>query len=379
MRQCNLSVLSATFAGCAYTFENSAFPVVLTLFVKDGLIESDRALVLASAFNALLVIGLLTGISLNRRFVLHYSYMLGLGLFLVGGLLFCFAMSPTGMLAGRLLQGAGAGLFSPLIPVLLYSSSHKRRNSRLSIWAASTGIVGFTAPFFASIVGVSYSWRIVWMTLCVLTLISLSIGLRGGTRFSFPKVEAKHSVEMKQLWSIPVLSILAYIFVMYGLISSMLYSLPDKTALSGSDPLRIGMVSAAPWIFFSISCYVIGKVEKISLNAILIVGAVILASSLALSSSGVGSQPIWLLACAASIGVSMAFANVPTTMIAFSLVKENLRGVVSSLDILAARSGAVFFLTFHSQSAPNAALLAAAVLTAFACVAFLPKRYPTGR
>ncbi|KUJ64731.1 MFS transporter [Streptomyces albus subsp. albus] len=112
--------------------------------------------------------------SLARRFGARRIYLTGLALFTAASLL-CAAAPTAGVLvAGRLLQGAGAALFMPSsLTLLLNAFPDERQRSRiLGLWSAIVSTAAGLGPAIGGALVGGLGWRSIF-------LINLPIGIAG--------------------------------------------------------------------------------------------------------------------------------------------------------------------------------------------------------
>ncbi|MCQ8768759.1 MFS transporter [Streptomyces telluris] len=122
------------------------------------------------AFAALL---LLAG-SLAGRYGARRTYLAGLALFTAASLLAAAAPGAGVLIAGRILQGAGAALFMPSsLTLLLAAFPGARERARvLGLWSAIVSVAAGLGPAVGGLLVGTFGWRSVF-------LINLPLGLLG--------------------------------------------------------------------------------------------------------------------------------------------------------------------------------------------------------
>ncbi|WP_295951935.1 MFS transporter [Rhodoferax sp.] len=140
---------------------NLSVPLTGLVWVVDGYTLTFAALLLA-------------GGALADRFGPKTVYQGGLAVFLLGSVLCGLATSGTGLIAARLLQGAGAALFMPSsLSLLTHAYEDDRTRARiLGIWSAMVGAASAVGPLVGGILVHSYGWRSVFW-------VNLPLGLLG--------------------------------------------------------------------------------------------------------------------------------------------------------------------------------------------------------
>ncbi|MGK5729596.1 MFS transporter [Streptomyces sp. URMC 124] len=122
------------------------------------------------AFAALL---LLAG-SLAGRYGARRTYLAGLALFTAASLLAALAPGAGVLIAGRILQGAGAALFMPSSLTLLLAAfpGGRERARVLGLWSAIVSVAAGLGPAVGGLLVGAFGWRSVF-------LVNLPLGLLG--------------------------------------------------------------------------------------------------------------------------------------------------------------------------------------------------------
>ncbi|MEV0278663.1 DHA2 family efflux MFS transporter permease subunit [Streptomyces sp. NPDC050610] len=112
--------------------------------------------------------------TLANRFGARRIYLAGLALFTAASLLCASAPIPDVLVAGRLLQGAGAALFMPSsLTLLLNAFPEPRQRSRvLGLWAAIVSTAAGLGPLLGGVLVGSLGWRSIF-------LVNLPVGAVG--------------------------------------------------------------------------------------------------------------------------------------------------------------------------------------------------------
>lgn len=149
-------------ASVAYVVELSFVPLILPDLRSDlGLSVNDLALVF-NAYATAVAIAVLVGGWMGDTFGAQRVFSLGVLLFVAGSLAVAMAPEQGPLVFGRVIQGIGGGLFSPLIPVLLARAAAPRPGRLLILWGSASGFVAGLAPLIAHHLLSSVGWSTVF-------------------------------------------------------------------------------------------------------------------------------------------------------------------------------------------------------------------------
>jgi MFS family permease len=368
----NLKTASVMIASMAYLVENSSFPVFAAF--HPG--EFDVRLI--SHFNCALVLGVIFGSFLRFRLAFESVFVSGLLIFLIGAASFHLNENGEFLLYSRICQGLGAGMYSPLIPVLLCKHDSNERFKLLPLWATISGFTGVISPFVTSLCQSRYSIEVFWPAIMGLCVVSLALFPRNFHHTPVHSEKASPRGIRNLANGMTFFSIMTFIFLLYGSISWVTYFVPHAAAASaqiGSSGVFIGSL---PWILFTIGCIGVGQLKSVNMNTFLISSLTITVASLLLLVGAGPTSPVRLALAASAAGLGMALANVPSTAVAFSITRREYHGFVSGIDIISARAGSAVFLTVFAFDS-NILFAAVGVLWAgLACLALLPKVTSSG-
>jgi DHA2 family multidrug resistance protein len=117
------------------------------------------AWIITSYLCATAVMAPLTG-CLRRRYGAARLFPAAVGLFVAGSLLCALAPSASGMIAFRIVQGAGAGLISPLAQAILLDIHPPERHGRvMGVWGAALMVGPILGPLLGGVITDLASWR----------------------------------------------------------------------------------------------------------------------------------------------------------------------------------------------------------------------------
>ena len=338
-------------ASIAYVIEITTFPMILSGLSSTLALDDRAALWLVSAYKVALVGSLLVGGWLGDRWSREGVFAVGTGIFCVSALAVLFAQNGDQALVFRILQGVGAGLFSPMVPALLAARKPHDPIAALGIWGMLTGAAAAVYPFLAALLTEQFSWHVGWMMVPAAAALAL-LGLPSRSDQSVPTSANSTDVPAGvERLNAGVWSILLYVFLNYGMTTWFIYALALSFDTTESSFTDIGALLFLLWAVFSLSNYVIAKIgRRVSVTAMLYLGVIANLAGIALFYGADGQMLYWAMA-AALVGFGMALNNAPTTDMAFRLSPKRLHGRVASFDIVAARlGGAAFVMVVPMQS-----------------------------
>jgi EmrB/QacA subfamily drug resistance transporter len=143
----------------------------------------------------LLVNGILVPISafLIERYTTRQLFIWATGLFTAGTLMCALAPGFELLLAGRLIQAAGAGILMPLMTVVnLTIFPVEQRGKAMGMMGLAMIFAPAIGPTLSGWIVEHYSWRVLFYILLPLTFISLVFGgisMKNITRLSSPKLD----------------------------------------------------------------------------------------------------------------------------------------------------------------------------------------------
>ncbi|WP_087974045.1 DHA2 family efflux MFS transporter permease subunit [Oceanobacillus rekensis] len=203
-------VLGAFVAILNQTLLNVALPVMIV----DMGMSANAAQSLTTIF--MLVNGILIPITafLMERFSTRHLFLTAMSLFALGTLFCGISFSYPSLLAGRIVQAAGAGIMMPLLMnVVLSLFPIEKRGSAMGYIGLAMMFAPAIGPTLSGIVVQNYSWRVLFFIVLPITIIDIALAyflLRNVTKLSNPKVDYKSII----------LSTLAFGGLLYGFSSA---------------------------------------------------------------------------------------------------------------------------------------------------------------
>jgi EmrB/QacA subfamily drug resistance transporter len=103
----------------------------------------------------------------------------GSTLFAIGTLLAAAATTPTMLVAGRIIQGAGAAALSPAaMALLLQTFPGPERARAMSIWGAASGLGGAAGVFLGGLLAGSFGWSSVFLVTVPVSVAAVACARR---------------------------------------------------------------------------------------------------------------------------------------------------------------------------------------------------------
>lgn len=343
-----LSVLSAA---SAYTADISIFPIILASLSRGFELNAADSVLLAYSYNIALVAGIVPSYFARTPHILLTLFRSGLVLFFAGAVLLFASSAFYGLLSARILMGLGAGIFSPLIPSII-SVLYKEKTKYLSYWATITGAVCVIAPLALIMAAQMFALRssvilIVLLSVLAFFLVGKSTGM-ASENTSSTEPSGSPTISWKGL-----LSVLVTVFVIYGQVTWLIYSIPLRAAHVGASDTYLALLGTSPWISFTIVCYMMSRVGSAYFPQCLMISAILAGSCLVIFMNVPTDSISGLFFVMFVAGAAMAIANIPSTALAFSYVDAPRFGLISCLDILAARLGGAFYLYQFDWASPG--------------------------
>lgn len=358
-----LALASPILGNAAYIVEISGFSVILASFAASSGTDPDRAVWIYSVYSAVVAIAILAGGWIGDRFSARLVFVLGMTLFILGGVGFFFATTLGMLLVARLLQGAGGGLFSPMVPVLLIAGSKSTDSKILSSWAIISGLVAAAAPLTFTMLSDSFGWRAASLAIPGIALSALVC-----TRW-LPRTTREHEPR-KLPRSTAFWMLAAHVFCVYGLTTYFLYVVPLQAVDIGISHLDLGTALSALWLAFAAGSGVVRKLnDDRHLLAYLVLGVAL--DFIAIALFLLSPATITLFAGAIILGAGMALNNVPTTVLMLRLAPPQSKGMASSIDIVAARAGGIATVSLLGTS-PSLGLIGMIALSVLAVALLAP-------
>ncbi|GAB5448407.1 MFS transporter [Gymnodinialimonas sp.] len=360
-------IIGPIAAYIAFVLDLTLVPLLLPAIQSQfGLSVGDLAWVFNS-YGAAVALGVLfcgfVGDTLNIRRIFGW----GVALFATGALVSATAQNYETFIAGRLLQGFGSGVFSPLVPIYLTRASPDTPGRTLILWGSIAGYIAAFAPLLYGHLLGDHSWRIAFVFMATVAAGAWVLLIR-----SQVSQDPERSTSGKRnYWEIfrsrDLLVTFAYVFCTYGSISYYLFRLPVWLSENEIGASSIGLFLSVAWLTFScISTLLRNLVDRRHIQGIMLAAPLFMAVAVLL----LFNHQSFLLVGLSSvlIGAGLACSNAPSTQLILRFAPEGLTALSASLDITFARLGGIATVSILAWLDRGYASLAICVLCVLAVI-----------
>ncbi len=366
------AVIGPIAASTAFVMELTLVPLLLPAIQAQFGVSISALAWVFNGYGVAVAVGVLLGGWFGDAFDTGKVFRAGVVLFALGSFLVAAAGSFEALLAGRMLQGFGGGIFSPLIPLLLTRASPQRPGRILIVWGSVAGYVAALAPLFYGGVLEGYGWHLAFLFFAAVAVAAALI--MPGPRHVVAPV-ARQPMDYASLFRAGALWMtFVYVFCTYGAITYYLFRLPVWLAEHGFDAASIGLNLSAMWLSFSgLSTLLRNRVDAPQIKLIMLAAPVFIAAGLPLSYY---CETLVLLGLSAVlVGAGLACSNAPSTQLILRFAPRGMSGVSASLDITFARLGGIVTVAVLPQAGFGSAAMAVAGL----CLVAVGCAWGTGR
>jgi predicted MFS family arabinose efflux permease len=293
--------------------------------------------------------------------------------------LVAIAQSFDALILGRVLQGFGGGIFSPLVPLLLTRASPQKPGRMLIVWGSIAGYVAAFAPFFYGSVLGDHSWTLAFLLNAIIAAVALVI-LNGSTTNDGPKTHLRVKKDYPELFRARDLWVtFVYVFCTYGAITYYLFRLPVWLSSNEVSEASIGLVLSVLWLSFSVlSALLRNLVDKPHVKTIMLAAPLLIVVALPLLFYGENLSLVIL--SSVLIGSGLACSNSPSTQLILRFAPKGMSAVSTSLDITFARLGGIATVAILAETRPSYAAATVSILCFLAalCTVSVNKRLDEG-
>ncbi len=378
-RSSRAAICGPIAANIAFVLELTLVPLLLPAIRSQfGLSISDLAWVFNS-YGVAVALGVLVGGWCGDVFNTRKVFNCGVAFFAAGSLVAAAATSFETLIIGRILQGFGGGVFSPLVPLLLTRASPRKPGRILILWGSIAGYVAAFAPLiFGSFLN-GYSWNVAFIFIAIIAAIALLI-LIGSQVVDDPAPSSRQKTDYSEIFRAPDLWLtFVYVFCTYGSITYFLFRLPVWLSGNEVDTTSIGLVLSTVWLTFSaLSALLRNMVDRHHIQTIMLAAPVLIATGLLLSYED-QNLPV-LIISSVLVGAGLACSNAPSTQLILKFAPDGMSAVSTSLDITFARLGGIATVAIFAQTEGAYSGLAMCVLCLLAavCARKISKQFANG-
>ncbi|MBT8460570.1 MAG: MFS transporter, partial [Boseongicola sp.] len=227
------AIIGSIAVSIAFVMELTLVPLLLPAIQEQFSLSIGQLAWVFNSYGIAVAAGVLLGGLLGDVLRTKRVFSAGVLMFAAGSATVATAGTFEMIIAGRVLQGFGGGVFSPLIPLLLTRSAPDRPGKVLIVWGSVAGYVAAFAPFLYGITLAVQGWNLAFLIFAVVSLGALVI-VNGAKADDEPKTPPFSKDTYSKLLQTPGLWVMyVYIFCTYGSITFFLFSVP--LWLSGND------------------------------------------------------------------------------------------------------------------------------------------------
>ncbi|MBV1800050.1 DHA2 family efflux MFS transporter permease subunit [Siccirubricoccus sp. G192] len=156
------------------TITNVALPEVMGAFG----IGQDQAQLLSTGFLAAVTGTMLMNAWMVENFGCRFTYVVAVAIFVAGSFVSGLAPNEGMLIAGRVMQGAAAGLLQPLSMQLIFQVfPAERRGTAMGLFAVGVVLAPALGPTLGGLLVDNYGWRSVFFLAVPFSLVGLGMGL----------------------------------------------------------------------------------------------------------------------------------------------------------------------------------------------------------
>lgn len=338
-----LAIAGLIAANIAFVLELTLVPLLLPEIQNDfGLTIEDLSWFF-NAYGIAVAAGVLLsgwgGDALNTRLV----FCAGVAIFAAGAAVVALAGGFQMLVFGRVLQGLGGGLFSPLVPLLITRVSPQKPGRALIYWGSIAGYVAAFAPFLYSNVFGAYGWQFAILLNALVASVAFAALLVSPVpeqAKASKTVETNYStfLRARNMWLC-----FAYVFCSYGCITYYLFFLPVWLTETNTTAISIGFLLSILWLTYAVmSTLLRGLVDGPYLKTIMFAAPLLISASIPIL---IFDQSVAALVLASVlVGSGLACSNAPSTQLILKFAPKGLSALATSWDITFARIGGILFV-----------------------------------
>ena len=272
-------IFGSITASIAFVMELTLVPLLLPAIQEQYSLSTSELSWVFNSYGVAVAVGVLMGGWLGDTFNVRRVFALGVLFFAAGSAIVAYAGLYEVMIAGRIMQGFGGGVFSPLIPLLLTNASPNRPGKILIVWGSVAGYVAAFAPFVYGSTLEAYGWNLAFVIFAVISLVALAIIYNSRTDSAPASLDGTGLIYFRLLRSKDLWVLFGYVFCTYGSITYFLFRFPLWLAENDLQLASIGFSLSIMWLSFSVvSTFLRNKVDKPHVRVILLAAPLLIAS-----------------------------------------------------------------------------------------------------
>jgi len=169
-------VAAGSLSFCAVVFE-TAMNVALPALMEEFAVDTATIQWITSGYLLMLAVMIPTFPFLKARFALRRLFVCAVLLFLAGTLLCAAAPAFPVLLMGRVVQGVSTGIAIPLMfSIVVDQVPHEKMGLMMGVASLITAVAPAVGPSYGGAVMELAGWRMVFLCLVPVTVLSLGIG-----------------------------------------------------------------------------------------------------------------------------------------------------------------------------------------------------------
>lgn len=364
------AITGSVAASIAFVLELTLVPLLLPSIQRQFDLSIGELAWVFNSYGAAVALGVLLGGWLGDVFKISKAFGLGVLFFATGSMLVAYSTSFEGVIFGRVIQGFGGGIFSPLVPLLLTQAVPKRPGKILIVWGSVVGYIAASAPLFYSSILEGFGWNLAFVLLAVVSVTAIAIILSSSTGYETKSYSTSRANYAKLFGARDLWLMIIYVFFTYGSITYFLFRLPLWLSENRFHELSIGFALTVLWLSFSlVSTLLRNKVDEPHIRSILLAAPVFIA--LGFPIAFFFSSITCLVLSSALVGIGLACSNAPSTQLILKFAPKGTSAVSASLDITFARLGGVTTVTVFAQSTFTSSIMAETLMCVIALICAL--------
>ncbi|MGB5511467.1 MAG: MFS transporter [Woeseiaceae bacterium] len=291
--------------------------------------------------------------------------LLGLGIFAAGSVLAALSDSIYGVIAGRLLQGAGA-ISATLTALIADATREEIRTRSMAIFGVGIGFSFMVAMVAGPLIAAQFGVKsLFWMA----AALAVAAGLLLGLLPSISRPVRRESWSLVPAFRADLLQLDFYVFLLHTIMTATFVALPfllfDRLGMALSDHWKMYVGALLLSLLITVPLIIRdehrGRGRLIGIAVTLILGA-----QLSLTFIGFSTTPVFIALVAYFGGFNFLEAGLPArlSILAEDDVRGASLGVFSSAQFLGAFSGGLIGGRFLGQGRPADVFFVCALLAA---------------